>query len=145
MPGTLRFSGNLARLHVRMGKNELALTLYRANVERSRRVLGRAHPDSLRATGSLGHLVGKMGDLVAAVPQLQEAIEGLTAAYSEEHRDVLMFQRDLDDVNAWVKQRAGRSRALSGSSKSKRPTQRGITQKDPQRGAVKPSKRRRRR
>ena len=66
--------------------------------ERSRRVFGGGHPQTLQNVGDLGILLFDMGDDAAAAPLLREAVQGLMDVYSAEHPLVRHFQSFLDDL-----------------------------------------------
>ena len=79
-----------------MGTYDLALPVMRECLETCRRLLGSQHPDTHQSAGDLGKLSVKMRDDPAAAPLLQEAVQGLTAVYSAEHRLVLHYQSGID-------------------------------------------------
>jgi hypothetical protein len=76
--------------------SDLALPLRRECMERSRRVFGPHHPDTLEHTGDLGQLLFDMDDSAAAAPLLREAVQGLTDVYSAEHPHVRHYQSFLN-------------------------------------------------
>jgi hypothetical protein len=92
--------GNLAMLHNDMGRHDLALPLYRDALQRSRRVLGNRHPNTLHAMQNMGYSLCCGGDTAAGIELLEEAVAGSTAVLGADHprtrlaRDMIMMMMD---------------------------------------------------
>ena len=96
LEATIVSMGNLAVVLANMRKPDLSLRLRKEASEICRRVFGGQHPQTHQAAGNCGVLLFKMGDKAAAAPLLREAVQGLTAVYSTEHRLVRHFQEFLN-------------------------------------------------
>ena len=59
-------------------------------VEGMRRTMGSQHPETLVKVGNLGQTLCNMGNLAAATPLLEEAVEGLSALADAGHHVQLL-------------------------------------------------------
>ena len=89
--------GNLAMLRVycRTGRPDLEFPLIQEVVERSRRVLGLRHPQTLFYSGHLGALLSDMDRDESAISLLRHAKDGLMAVYGPQHPHTRTVARDL--------------------------------------------------
>jgi len=90
--------GNLAHLHSEMGRHDLALPLFRDALQRSRRVLGNRHPDTLVVVAKMGKSLCGGNDTVAGIALLEEAAAGRIALLGADHPDTRDCQEFLDSV-----------------------------------------------
>jgi hypothetical protein len=82
---TLTMMTNLAELHCRMNRQDLALPLLRDTLQRSRRVLGNHHGITLLAMQMMGQSLHVAGDTAAGSALLEEAVACKTASLGADH------------------------------------------------------------
>jgi hypothetical protein len=102
--------GNLAALHNKMGRNDLALPLFRDTLQRSRRVLGNRHPFTLGTMARLGKsLMLCGGERAEGIALLEEAVVGRTAVLGADHPNTRASQQALN----WAKTKESEQRGES--------------------------------
>ena len=83
---------NMAAVLGRAGRMDEALRLSREVLDRTRRLFGKHHQNTLVSLGDVAILHNLSGDDGAAAPLLEEAVPGLAAALGAEHPDTRYFQ-----------------------------------------------------
>ena len=88
----------LAGTYDSLGRGDLALP----HAERARKIcrelLGDAHPNTLRTTALVGHVLKSLGKLDAAEQHLREGFERQRRVLGDDHFDTLNSMNDLADV-----------------------------------------------
>jgi hypothetical protein len=70
--------------------------LYRDALQRSRRVLGNRHPNTLHAMQNMGYSLCCGGDTAAGIALLEEAVAGSTTVLGADHPRTRLARADLD-------------------------------------------------
>ncbi len=124
-PQTIRAISNLARAYELAGQLERSLELAQESAEKSTRVLGPRHADTLVARSNLGHLLSRLERLEAAAIELEEVLAAREAILGPTHQSTLTSANNL----AVVYRKAGRfsdaepllRRCLDGSQAQRGP------------------------